>query len=207
MPESDRSGDAPISAWIDSLKRGDEQAAAAVWNRYYTQLVGFAAKKLRRARNRAADADDVVANAFASFVQRAVDGRFPDLRDRDDLWKLLITITERKAVNQIRDENRQKRGGGRVRGDSAMVGGDPANGDGGFDRLAGPEPTPEISAQVAEVVATMLGKLDDSLREIALRKLDGYTNAEIAAQQDCAVVTIERRLRLIRQKWNHMKSA
>lgn len=192
-----------ISAWIDEIKQGDERATAEVWNRYYTQLVGFAAKKLRAARNRAADAEDVAASAFASFVQRAAEGRFPSLRDRDDLWRLLVTIAERKAINQIRDENRQKRGGGQVRGDSAMMAKKSASGQGGFDRIAGPEPTPEMAVQMAEVVGTLLGQLDDELQEIALRKLEGYTNAEIASNSGCAIATVERRLRLIRKKWEN----
>ena len=41
-------------------------------------------------------------------------GRFPQLRDRNNLWGLLVLITARKAVNLAKHERRQKRGGGRA---------------------------------------------------------------------------------------------
>jgi DNA-directed RNA polymerase specialized sigma24 family protein len=42
---------------------------------------------------------------------------------------------------------------------------------------------------------------DDELRQIALGKLEGYTNEEIATQIEVAPATVERRLRLIRKHW------
>jgi DNA-directed RNA polymerase specialized sigma24 family protein len=43
--------------------------------------------------------------------------------------------------------------------------------------------------------------LDDEMRVIVLSKLDGYTNVEIAARIERSVPTIERRLRLLRERW------
>ena len=60
-------------------------------------------------------------SAFATFFRRARKGQFPRLQDRSDLWQLLVTITERKTLNQVRDQKRQKRGSGAVRGDSAFL--------------------------------------------------------------------------------------
>jgi hypothetical protein len=40
--------------------------------------------------------------------------------DRDDLWRRLVTLTERKAYNLVRDERRQKRGGGNVVGEAGL---------------------------------------------------------------------------------------
>ena len=39
------------------------------------------------------------------------------------------------------------------------------------------------------------------LREVAVRKMEGCTNAELAEQFDCSKRTIERGLYLIRKKW------
>ncbi len=52
-------------------------------------------------------------------------------------------------------------------------------------------------------VGRLLGLLDDPLRRIALWKLDGYTNEEIAGagMMDCAVRTVERKLERIRGIW------
>jgi DNA-directed RNA polymerase specialized sigma24 family protein len=66
----------------------------------------------------------------------------------------------------------------------------------------GNEPTPEFAAQVAEECQRLLDMLpDDELCSIAVWKMEGHTNEEIAGLLGCAVPTVERRLRLIRKCW------
>jgi len=110
-----------VSEWIVGAKRGDHEAVEALWQRYYAQLVRLAHKRVSGIPLRVADEEDVALSAFASFCQAAQRGRFPNLADRDDLWRLLIVLTAQKAVDAIRWEGCAKRGGGRVRGESAVV--------------------------------------------------------------------------------------
>jgi IS30 family transposase len=42
---------------------------------------------------------------------------------------------------------------------------------------------------------------DDQLRQIAVWKLEGYSNAEIAAKLGRSDATVERKLKLIRELW------
>lgn len=64
------------------------------------------------------------------------------------------------------------------------------------------EPTPEFAAQVAEEFQALLNRLtSDELRQVALWKLEGYTNEEIAQKLNVIVRTVERRLWTIRQLW------
>ena len=112
--------DASVSQWIEGLRAGDEVAAAKLWQRYYRRLVGLACKKLGSAPRRAADEEDVVLSAFQSFCQRVGNNQFPDLRDRHNLWHLIVRITERKAYDQLRAQRRKKRGSGLVAGESAL---------------------------------------------------------------------------------------
>ena len=78
-------------------------------------LVGLARSKLGDVPRRAEDEEDVALAAFASFCKGIEAGRFSRLDDRDDLWQVLIVLTERKAVDQVRRERAQKRGAGDVR--------------------------------------------------------------------------------------------
>src|SRR5437868_6279228 len=72
----------------------------------------------------------------------------------------------------------------------------------GLDQFAGREPTPEFAAEVAEECRLRLGRLDNAeLQAIAVWKMEGDTAPEIAARLGCALSTVERRLRLIRQIW------
>jgi len=108
-----------VTLWIERLKAGGEQtqqAAQKVWERYYPALLRLARRNLGNASVRVADEEDVVVNAFERFFRAAGEGRFPRLEDRDDLWQILLMLTERAASNQRRDGARQKRGGGAVRG-------------------------------------------------------------------------------------------
>ena len=64
-------------------------------------------------------------------------------------------------------------------------------------------PTPEFAAQFAEDVEVLLARLgDETLRKIALLKLDGHTTEEIAAQLGTSKRTIDRKLHLIRMTWD-----
>src|SRR5262245_5394017 len=100
-------GTGSITHLIHRFKAGDKEAAQTLWERYVKRLVGLARKKLQGVPRRAADAEDVVQNAFASFWRRAEAGRFPQLHDRDSLWSLLALITVRKACRLRRTESRR----------------------------------------------------------------------------------------------------
>lgn len=134
-------------------------------------------------------------DAFDSFCRRAERGQFPRLSDRDDLWQLLVVITVRKAANLAHHEGRKSRGAGRVLSLSDLAGR-------GLEPLLSAEPTPELAAQMADECRRLLGLLgDDTLRSVALWKLEGHTNAEIAAKLGCIEQTVERKLRAIRRLW------
>jgi DNA-directed RNA polymerase specialized sigma24 family protein len=192
-----------VTHWIGLLSAGDEIAAQRLWERYFHRLVGLARKKLRGVRRRAADEEDVALSALKSFWRGVKHHRFPLLRDRDSLWPLLVVITARKAHDLRQFERRKKRGGGKVRGESAL---EPRSGAGspgnGIEAVIGREPTPDFAVGVAEQCQRLLDRLPTAeLRSIAVWKLESYTNAEIAAKVECVEGTVERKLRLIRSIW------
>jgi len=194
--------DESVTHWIGELEAGHETAASELWDHFYARLIGLARQKLRAAPKRVADEEDIVVSAFETFFRRTREGQFPRLDDRDDLWQLLVAITERKAINQLRNQARLKRGGGNVRGESVFRQGDNDDRPVGLDRRPGIEPTPEMAAILAEDLRLLLARLaDDELRAIALLKMEGWTNPEIAAKTGRSLPTIERRLRLIRDIW------
>jgi DNA-directed RNA polymerase specialized sigma24 family protein len=195
-------GENSVTQWVNELKAGDRgEAARLLWQRYFERLARLAQARLRAVARGPTDGEDVALSAFDSFFQGVADGRFPDLDNRDDLWRLLVTITARKAHNQRRDEGRQKRGGGRVVSEGALAGADSS--DNGFmAQVVGHEPTPEFAAMVADEYRRLFGSLsDDSLRVVALLKLEGHSNEEIARSLDCGLRTVERKLEVIRKRW------
>ncbi len=212
---TERLGAGSISRWVGVLRAGGaasdhlvpdgetvEEAARALWGRFFRRMVGLARLRLRAsgAGDAAVDGEDVALSAFESFCKGANRGHFPDLFDRDDLWRLLVVITTRKVLSESRRRNRQKRGGGLVRNETDVAALDDE------DRLlslaVGTEPTPETAALVLEQYRLLLDSLgDDTLRQVAVWRMEGYTSDEIAARVGCARRTVARQLALIRTIW------
>jgi len=192
-----------VTEWLEQLKNGDSYAPQLLWQRYVERLVRVAARKLAKAPRRVADEADVVNAAFESFLRGVEAGRFARLNDRHDLWQVLCVLTERRAVDQRRRQEALKQGGCEVRGDSAFDDQAPhPSAPQGFSDLVDSQPTPEFAAQVTDEFEHLLHQLDDEeLRGIAIAKMEGYTNREIASLLDISERTVERRLSLIRQIW------
>ena len=196
------SDDHSITLWIADLKvQDDDQAQQEIWKRYFQRLIGLARFKLGDAPRRAKDEEDVAVSALNCFFTGVGDGKFPELRDRTNLWPLLAKITARKAINQRRDALRQKRGGGQVRGESLFINADDAS-DLGLANVMADDITPAHLATLEEERNRLFDALpDDVLRTVALKKLEGYQNAEIAAELGVTERTIERKLQRIRNLW------
>lgn len=189
-----------VTLWLNDLKAGNVDAADRLWQRYYESLVRLAARKLRHGSRRVADEEDVVVTAFASFFRGVAEGRFPRLDDRDDLWQVLVMITARKAANLIKHNQRLKRGADQVRGDSVWNGGFESRA--AFECVIDNQPTPEFAHEVGEELERLLGALpDEVLKRVALAKMEGFTNDEIAGQLGVKTRTVERKLNLIRACW------
>jgi len=184
-----------ITVWLNRVKDGSrDEAISRLWGRFFGRMVARARDYLRARARPAADAEDVALAAFENFVRRAQAGLFPKLEDRADLWTVLCMLTARKAVNQIEWDAAAKRGSGNV----VHV---PALGD---DSSADPdvfarEPDPKEAAMMAEGLEEMLNLLGKSdLRQVALWRMEGHANEEIAAKLDCSLATVERKLKTIR---------
>jgi len=196
--------DESVSRWVEQIKAGDRAAAQKLWERYFQRLVGLARTRLRGRDRRVADEEDAALSAFDSFCRGAERGRFPNLHDRDDLWRLLVTITSRKALQLARYQGRQKRGGNVLMAVSGLSDPDSSSSDeDGLQGLLAKEPTPEFAAEVAEEYERLLAKLPISeLQKVAVCKMEGYSNAEIAEKLGCAVRSVERKLQVIRSLWD-----
>ena len=187
--------DGSVSRLIDGLVVGDEAAVEQLWQRYFRRLVGLARKRLRDARRRAADEEDVALSAFESFCRNAEQGRFPNLLDRDGLWRLLVVITVRKAAHLIRDEGRRSPSGGRAletEATSPLV----------LEEVLSREPSPDLAALAAEEHRRLLWCLGDrELASVAEWRMEGYTVEEIASRLGCVPRSVKRKLSIIRRTW------
>jgi DNA-directed RNA polymerase specialized sigma24 family protein len=188
-----------ITQWIVRLKKGDAQAAERLWEQYFDRLTGLARARLAGSPRKAADEEDVALSVFDSLCRGAARGQFPKLSDRHNLWALLLVLTARKVCDYRTHEQAQKRGRARVVAVSELD--DSAARCGALESVLTREPTPGVALILAEECASLLNRLDGDLRRIALGKMEGLSNREVASQLNCGLRTIERRLDLIRRIW------
>lgn len=182
-----------VTKWIAGLKSGDETSAAAIWERFFLQLRDYARGKLGPAARRAVDEEDLALSALHALCIGARDGRFQRLADRNDIWQILTMIAARKASNARRR--------GHVRHEITESDAEVAGELLGVAELAG-ENSAEFFESLNSHCEDLLARLDDRLRQVALLKLSGYTNEEIACLRNRGLSTIERYLQLIRTIWS-----
>jgi DNA-directed RNA polymerase specialized sigma24 family protein len=181
-----------FSDWINKLRDGDEEAARQLWDRYFQRMIVLARKKLRGKILRTADEEDVAVSAFKSFWQGVRRNRFSALSDAENLWALLFIITARKAHDYLQYDDCEKRSPGAPEVDAGQA---PSR-----------EPPPDAAAQLSRDFQDLLDRLEDPvLQSVALWKMEGFTNGEIAAKlstfRPTVERTVERKLQRIRGIW------
>jgi RNA polymerase sigma factor (sigma-70 family) len=194
--------DDPVTRWIDALKAGDEDAAAELWGCYFERLVRLARQRLGSTPRRVADEEDVAVSVFRCLCAGAERGRLAEIEHRDDLWRVLVTMTMRKAIDLQRRMGGQKRGGGQVRGES-IFGKEGDDNSPGLQQFSDLAPSPQTLAILDEEGKRLLDSLEDNtLRQVALWRLEGYTNEEIAEKLGLTTRSVERKLQRIRERWS-----
>jgi DNA-directed RNA polymerase specialized sigma24 family protein len=185
------SAQSSVIHWLRRLEAGHEDGAQSLWERYFGRLVALADQLLQNAPRRTADEEDVALSAFASFCRGARAGRFEDVASRDSLWRLLVHITACKVHDHARRERAGKRGGGAGAAEEVDL-----------DQVVGSEPSPEFAVQVADSYRQLLKVLpDETLRDVARWRMEGWAIQEIAEKLKCSVSTVNRALAAIRAVW------
>jgi RNA polymerase sigma factor (sigma-70 family) len=177
-----------VTRLIHAVQEDRASAVGPLLAVYFDRLVQLARRRLQNLPGMANDDEDLALRSFYSVFRRVRDPQRPlRLAGRDDLWRLLVTRTISRAIDLIRRHR-------------------PGEVPGEYDteQLLTREPTPEDAATAADECRRLLDMLQEpELRQIALWKVEGHTNEEIAARLDCVPRTIERKVRRIRTLWQH----
>jgi DNA-directed RNA polymerase specialized sigma24 family protein len=178
-----------------------ESAARLVWGRYFQELLVLARNHLSARIRCREDEEDVLQSMYKSFCIRQRRGDF-DLANRDQLWNLLVHITLQKARNTANRHHQAKRD---IRREETEPTREQAEEDATgaiLDQIDSDGPTPAEAALLNEALETRFRLLiDPGLRQIAMWKLEGYTNNEVAGKLECTLRTVERKLERIRAYW------
>lgn len=188
-----------VTALIGQLEADNSQAAHELWERFLYRMIAAARKKMKNLPRRMVDEEDVVVAAFEAFMSGHKEGRFKQLHNREDLWQVLAMLIERKAIREMRYQFAEKRDARQARGESIFEKAVADSMLGGLDGIAesDPEPVDFFTQGVQEI----LEQIDDPVqRDIALKRLAGYTNSETAEQIGISKASVERKFSLLRDR-------
>src|SRR5262245_18741524 len=173
-----------VTRYLARCQAGDAQAFQALWERYFPRLARLAEQALASKPWGAFDGDDVALSVLDSFFQDLAGGQYPQLADRQALWALLARIVRHKVLDRVKYARQPRRDRDRVHGSPSDL-----------EHLPAREVGPEVAAAGADEVRRLFALLgDDTLCEIALLKLDGCTDQEVAARLNSGLRTVERKL-------------
>lgn len=163
---------------LHELQAGDEQAADAIFQRYFSRLRGLVKSHLSARLASRVDPEDVVMSAYRSFFRTARDGRY-SLQEGIDLWRLLMEITLHKLYRQHTKHFAQRRSRSRESGDAA---------DWSHDR----SPSPDVAVAATEELAAIFSALPAHTRQVLELRLQGFQIKEIADQVSKSERTVRR---------------
>jgi RNA polymerase sigma-70 factor (ECF subfamily) len=186
-----------VTGWAHEMHSPDaarrEEAARQIWLRFAARLRGVVRRRLDPRLLRRAGEEDVLQSLFASFFGAAPGPNGPP-KSRADLWRQLVHFTMCKVANTAERHRAQRRD---VRREQPM--GDPAESGHGGAEPADPRWLSSEDALVAkEEFARLRATLPEDFRPVFDLRLEGYTNAEIAAQIGRVERTVELKLKAIR---------
>jgi RNA polymerase sigma factor (sigma-70 family) len=171
-----------LHRWLDG---DDQEAAAELWRRHVARLIGLARRNLSADMARQVDPEDVVQSVYLKFFAAARTST-PDLKDSDDLWRLLVAIMRNKMRDHHKRQQAQKR--------KADVADDPAS---DLAHLQDPQLPPGEQAAVADELNRMFGALKPCYRRMVGLRLEGWKVEEIAADTASNERTVRRVLKRV----------
>jgi RNA polymerase sigma-70 factor (ECF subfamily) len=173
----------------ERLREGDEGAAHALFHRYAVRLARLAERHLSRKVAGRVDAEDVVQSVFRTFFHHTARGDFR-IDNSAQLWRLLVTITIRKAQAHARHHTAQRR--------------DPAaevpGGDEWLSKAVSHEPGPDEAGALVDLIEALLRGLPALYGHVLERRLRGEAVAGIAPQLGVSRQTVYRVLRLLQRR-------
>ncbi|WP_197454963.1 ECF-type sigma factor [Stieleria varia] len=186
--------DPSVTRWLQELRQGDERAARLLWDFFRTRMLNLARKQIGQGGAAAYDEEDVALSAFAALCDRVRQGSYEMLGDRVELWQLISVILMNKGRNRARSEARTRRGGRLTRQELseellASIGCDDSD--------------PALTLSMQDECRRLLTMLErHEVQLVALLRVEGYTNEEIAKQLGCTRRSVQRRINLIRKLWS-----
>jgi RNA polymerase sigma factor (sigma-70 family) len=162
----------PDPAFDELIRRvgsGDERAAARLVREFEPIIRRVLRARLRNAdARREFDSMDICQSVLGTFFVRMAIGQY-DLKEPDDLIKLLTTMTRNKVAEKMRRQHRLRRDSRRTVGGVEEL------------ALAGPDPSPSSVIAGKELLEQARLRLSEEERQLVELRGQGSSWEEVAA--------------------------
>ncbi|MCA9206127.1 MAG: sigma-70 family RNA polymerase sigma factor [Planctomycetales bacterium] len=186
-PPIDPETESSDAALLSRFRRGEEDAATALYLRYARRLARLAERQTGSQLATRFDPEDVVQSVFRTFFRRAAQGHY-QIPEGDELWKLLLVI----ALNKVRAWGEFHRAAKRnVDQTGPLADVDTETGD---DERA--------LRTLRMTIDDLLGKMPESQREMIALRIEGCEVNEIAERTQRSKRSVERTLQAFRERLN-----
>ena len=153
---------------IRRVGSGDEQAAARLVRDFEPVVRRVLRTRLRGARARCEfDSMDICQSVLATFFVRVAAGQY-ELKEPDDLIKLLLTMTRNKVAEKMRRQHRLRRDSRRTVGGVEEL------------ALAGQDPAPSSVVANKELLEQVRQRLSEEERQLLELRGQGLSWEEVA---------------------------
>jgi RNA polymerase sigma-70 factor (ECF subfamily) len=174
-------------------RRGDQQAATELFQRYAGRLVALARSHLSAKLKQRVDPEDVVQSVYRSFFADTQQGRY-DFERGGDLWQLLVVITLHKLNDQVKRNASAKRAIHREQHfgteDSLL----------GLQPQLAHDPSPVEALALADQLELVMRRLEPLERRVLEMRLQGYNLEEIASAIRCSERTVRYAIEEIKRR-------
>ncbi|MFN6399408.1 MAG: ECF-type sigma factor, partial [Planctomycetota bacterium] len=193
-----------ISHWLANPGNGPKPCGAQLlMQRFCARLTRLARRQLHSLRDPAYDEEDLALSTIQALHQKLTKDSLSRPANREQLWKLLVSIALNKSRNVLRQNARLRRPS-----DNASKGLIERRTREAHDLMTQSPEWPSMIADQCEFLLRLLDRQDSSgeLRKIALMRLDGASKAQIASELGYTRFTISARINLIQAIWQyHLK--
>ncbi len=172
---------------LSRFRRGEQDAATAIYLRYAKRLQLLARSQSGRDLAVRLDPEDVVQSVFRTFFRRAAEGHYV-IPDGEELWKLFLVI----ALNKVRRLGEFHRAAKRdVSQTTALEKMD--------ECVGGQQRLDDQSYRVLQLtIHELLDEIPAMQRQMVMMRIEGHGVEQIAQQTSRAKRTVERVLQRFR---------
>lgn len=178
--QEEKAGHDVTMVWLNDLADGQPDAVHQFWDNYGPALQRVAERQIASWMRHRVDPEDVVQSACRTFFRRAGEGDF-SLDSKDDLWKLMLTITLNKVRMQARFHSRNRRSVSKEQAMPEEANLQPAEWDHAIEQV-----------DLEDMLSAAFSKDDGERRHVLELWLAGHKQADIAKEIGCSERTVRR---------------